>query len=128
VAMGPMPPIDMAAFMQALQNNPDFLKTILDAANNAKRSTESMSGNFAGCVNGFTQGFSDLGLGFSRLASSSSTNFQGLCASAANHYWLLGATVVGAAYFYWYILPKMRIRVEYNSDARDPITHTHRVF
>ncbi len=90
-----------------------------------QKAPDSIRANFAASGKGFVDGVHGVGLGLSRLVRDCSENFATVGQSLAKHYWILGGVLAGSAFFYWYILPKLNIRVEYKSDAHPAVTHSH---
>lgn len=117
--------LNLFMISSALQANnfesPEFIAAVtnvIKAAEKMKKPVDTISGNFYRSGSGFVSGAYDLGLGASRLVLDGSNYFAQFGKFMRKHYWLLGMSAVGAAYFYRYVLPKISVRISYSNDAR----------
>ena len=113
-------PLDIAELTNFIENNPAAAAKFIESLK-----PETIGSNFSACGQGFYDGACAFGLALSRLVKDVSLNFNQLGQSAATHYWLTGGVMLGGIWFYWYILPKIKIQVEYRSDNRPPVNHAH---
>lgn len=117
-------PLSSKAISQAeLLTDPEFIKAVAaQVAQQIKEvvpaTSESISNNVMESGSGFISGCYDLGVGASRLVLNGSKGFAEVSKWLANHYICLGGVMVSGVMFYFYVWPKIKINVNYCSDAR----------
>ena len=99
---------------QALELLNQTIKTLHDI------STRSGYNNVCESYKGFAHGCNGFGIGLSRLLLDCSKKFSFLGQAAADHYWIFGGMIVSSLFFYKYILPNIKISVEYKNGANVP--------
>lgn len=110
--------MEVPATMTELLKDSKVQAFVLEMSKIKAEQAGSITRNFIDSGKGIKDGFHALGLGISRLALYGSQTFRDIGVSLANHYVVLGGLLAGSAWFYMYVLPKIRVSISYSSDHR----------